>query len=110
MRSRLALATATSALALAMAVPAQAYADSAPSEVGSFVSDNVQYVVGALVAAILLLLLIVSINQRRGKEKAQKQGTGIPGVPPATPRSAPGAARPPAAASAQTAELPATPS
>ena len=73
MRSRSALVLPVSALVVALIVPAQAQADSFPSEAGDFISDNIQYFVGGLVAAILLLLLIVSITQRRSKEKAKKQ-------------------------------------
>ena len=39
---------------------------------GNFVSDNIKYIAGALILALLVLLLAVSISQRRSKEKGGK--------------------------------------
>ena len=52
-------------IAVLMVAPAQAGADSFPKEASDYVSDNTGIFVGALLAAILLLLLLVRISQRR---------------------------------------------
>ena len=57
------------------------------AEIKPLECDNIQYFVAGLVAAILLLLLVVSITQRRSKEKAKGEtakspaSPGAPGAP-----------------------------
>ncbi|HWP32654.1 MAG TPA: hypothetical protein VNL97_02795, partial [Solirubrobacterales bacterium] len=87
--------SAATVAVLALVLPAEAAAESFPSEAGDFVSDNIQYFLAGLVAAILLLLLVVRVTQRRGKEKEKKAAAG----PPAE-QGAP---------QAQTAEMPVAP-
>ena len=69
MRSRIASLTYAAALALALLAPAEAQAESFPSKAGNYVSDHIEYFVAGLVAAILLLLLVISVTQRRSKAK-----------------------------------------
>ncbi len=83
MRIRLLLSSCFVGLAsLAAVAPATAAAESFPDKASGYVSDHTGYFVGALLVAILLLLLVVNVSQRRAKEKAAKDGAAKPGAVP----------------------------
>ncbi len=89
MRIRLLLSSCFVGLAsLAMIAPATAGAESFPDKASGYVSDHTAFFVGALLVAILVLLLVVNISQRRAKEKEAKGGAPKPGAAPHRRRSA----------------------
>src|SRR4051794_33581537 len=68
MRIRLILSSCFVGLA-ALAAPALTGAESFPDKASGYVSDHTGYFVAALLLAILVLLLVVNVSQRRSKEK-----------------------------------------